>query len=169
MLTVFCDGSIVGSHWAKKGNKDSPAYGWTGWVIKAQDGLHIHHSAESLGTDATMSANVAEYSAVKSSMRWLLVNGFRLDDLKIHSDSQLVMFQLSGKYNCHNERLKVFRDHILDLAKFFPSVAYHWIPREQNKEADFLSKAINPDHGFGGCVPPWEIVLANTKTGVAKP
>jgi ribonuclease HI len=110
----------------------------------------LHHSSEALGSDATMSANVSEYTAVKHALRWLIANGHRLHALKVHSDSQLVMFQLSGKYNVHVERLKGLRDHVRQLAKLFPQVTYHWIPREQNRYADFMSKTL---HG-GGSVPP---------------
>ena len=149
MLHVYCDGSITGSHWGKKNEKNTPAFGWTGWVVQTPEGVVLHHSSEALGTDETMSANVSEYTAVKHALRWLIVNDHRLHALKVFSDSQLVMFQLSGKYNCHVPRLLVLRDHVRKLAALFPQVTYNWIPREQNRYADFLTKSLHN----GGAVP----------------
>ncbi len=70
---------------------------------------------------------------------------------------------MSGQYQVHDERLKIFKTACDSIAALFVEVKMVWIPREQNKEADFLSKAINPDHGFGGCVPTWEEVIRHTQ------
>ncbi len=155
MLNVWCDGSITGSHWAKKGNKDSLPHAWSGWVAKKLDGEYVHHHSLDLGEGTLMSANVAEYMAVRSALRWLALN-HRGHAIHIMSDSQLVMRQLTGEYNCHNEHLQKFRANVLVLAALFPQVTYEWIRREKNREADVLSKGFQ----IWGRIPTWDEVQA---------
>lgn len=158
MLNVFCDGSITGSHWGKKGHKDGPPHLWCGWVAKSTDGAIVHHHSLDMGEWPGGSANIAEYMAVRSALRWLAAN-HRGQAITVHSDSQIVMYQLSGKYNCHNPILLKWRDHVRVLAGLFPRVTYTWIPREQNTEADVLSKGFQ----LFGRIPTWEEVEAYLK------
>lgn len=39
-----------------------------------------------------------------------------------------------------NERMDAYQNDVLELCKSFDSIKFSWIPREQNQEADFLSK-----------------------------
>lgn len=97
-----------------------------------------------------MSGNVAEYMALRSLLAWLAENRF-VFNLDIHSDSQLVVNQMTGAWNCYDDALVSLRDACRALASRFPSVTYTWIPREQNREADVLSKGLQIwDH-----VPSW--------------
>ena len=148
-ILVYCDGSITGSHWAKKADKNSPAVGWSGWVVCQEDRTVIHHHSLHLGSLPEMSANVAEYMAVRSALHWLSKE-FVTRPIHVHSDSQLVMRQLSGVYQVHNELLQKMHAHVSKLASLFPRVTYTWIPREQNTYADHMSKALQN----GGAIPP---------------
>lgn len=154
MLKVYCDGSITGSHWAPKGQKDTLPHCWSGWVVKDAQDRHLHHHSLDLGEHPLNSANVAEYVAVRSALLWVVRN-HPLDAVRVYSDSQLVMRQLSGAYACHNERLAILKKSCEALAARLPSVTYTWIPREENQEADMMSKALQ----VWGYVPPWEVVL----------
>lgn len=147
MLKVYCDGSITGSHWAKKGHKDTLPHAWSGWVAQSPVGDYVHHKSLDLGEHPLHSANVGEYMAVRSALFWLTKNR-PLDAARIYSDSQLVMRQLSGMYVCHNERLQVLKQECERLASKLPCVSYEWIPRERNQIADLLSKALQAE--FGG-------------------
>jgi ribonuclease HI len=153
MLNVYCDGSITGSHWAKKGQKDTLPHLWCGWVAKTTEGAIVHHHSIDMGEWPGGSANVAEYMAVRSALRWLALN-HRGEIVKVHSDSQLVMCQLSGEYRCNNEILVKWRNHVRTLAALFRGVIYKWIPREENREADVLSKGFQ----LFGRIPSWEEV-----------
>jgi ribonuclease HI len=103
-----------------------------------------------MGECPTGSGNLAEYGAVSSVLRWLAQNGFRDHVIEVRSDSQLIVNQLSGKYNCHDDRLRKLRDHVREIAALFPRVTYVWIPREENRYADAMSKALQN----GGTLPP---------------
>jgi ribonuclease HI len=161
VLRVFCDGSIVGGHWGKKtGPKTTPRI-YAGWYAQAEDGSLVNHHCWYMGSFETASANVAEYGAVRSALYWLKSNGYSNQALLVHSDSQLVMCQLSGAYNTHEPRLVLLRDHVRELAKTFPRVTYKWIRREENQTADVLSKALQLwDH-----VPTWDKVQHYLETG----
>jgi ribonuclease HI len=143
VLEVFCDGSITGSHWAKADNKDSLPHAWCGWWVRNEGGnVAIHWSSIDLGEAKYMSANVAEYMAVRAALRWIVGSPWSRAVVKIHSDSQTVINQLTGHYNCYDEKLKLLRDSCLKLAQLLPYVKYKWIRREENREADVLSKAL---------------------------
>jgi ribonuclease HI len=149
VLFAFCDGSITGGHWGKKDSAE-PARCWSGWMVKAEDGTVLHHHSLAIGAIPDASANVAEYMAVRSVLVWLATHGHVDQAVRVHSDSQLVVNQLSGKFKCHDARMLMLRDHVLELAALFPRVSYVWIPREENRYADYMSKVIQR----GGAIPP---------------
>ncbi len=150
MINVWTDGSITGSHWAPKGQKDTLPHLWCGWVAKTPEGAVIHHHSMDMGEWPGGSANVAEFMGVRSALRWLAGN-HRGHDIAIHSDSQIVMNQISDRCKTHNEVLLKWRNHIRVLAGLFRSVTYTWLPREENTEADVLSKGFQ----LWGRVPTW--------------
>ncbi|HUI64229.1 MAG TPA: ribonuclease HI family protein [Bacteroidota bacterium] len=82
--------------------------------------------------------NVAEYTALET----LLVNAKELScsQLVIHSDSELMVRQLGGRYKVRDRALKSHHAQALALMKAlpFPCTIRH-IPREENREADRLA------------------------------
>lgn len=66
--------------------------------------------------------------------------------IKFHADSQIIVNRMNGsraKGKQTNERMDKFQDEALGLVgKHFTKelVSFNWIPREQNKKADELSK-----------------------------
>jgi ribonuclease HI len=156
VLEVFCDGSITGSHWAKRNQRDTLAHGWCGWWVRHQ-GAHVPLYWESLdlGEGTHMSANVSEYMAVRSALRWIADSPWKHAVVKIHSDSQVVIKQLTGDCNTYDLKLMFLRDQCLKLAKLLTYVGYKWIPRQDNKEADVLSKG----HQIWQRRPTWQEVL----------
>ncbi len=132
MYVCYCDGSIEG------GNPGGWAVG--GWVLKSDDGDVIEKGNVDLGKGPDRTNNMAEYAAVLGVFRYLVGRKETQQALEIRSDSQLVIKQLRGEYNCANEILMGFRDEILTLAEEFPEVLYEWIPRAENSEADEQSR-----------------------------
>ncbi len=153
-LKIFADGSISRGYWGSKETKHLPALCWAGWVVYRDTGEWLAHHSVALGEVPNASANFSEYAAVSSVLRWLGNHGHTDQALTIHSDSQIIIRQLSGEYQCHDPRLKALRDHVRELARRFPKVSYVWIRREQNKYADVMSKALQ-DGGVG--IPETEL------------
>jgi ribonuclease HI len=134
MLHVWCDGSIV------DGNPGGRGY--TGFVVKDADGQLLCNHSDDLGPHQLMSNNVAEYAAVLSALNWLIVNGYTEDEVQVRTDSQLIVNQLNGVYHCTVKTLQNLRALILSQVEKFPKVTFMWIRREQNKEADTMSKSL---------------------------
>ncbi|XP_074377391.1 uncharacterized protein LOC141718919 [Apium graveolens] len=108
-----------------------------GLILKSPEGFTIQ-TAISFGFPATN--NQAEYEALIAGLK--LSRTLRIQDLKIYSDSQIVVKQTNGEY--------VAKDHI--LAKYQALVQSHLaaipnhqvlqICREENEEADIISKLV---------------------------
>jgi len=160
MLQAFCDGSIVGGHWGKKTGPKTIPKAYSGWWVRDAAGQVLHWKSIDLGEGEYMSANVAEYFAVRSALRWLAGSVWRNQGVEVNSDSQVVIRQLQGKYHCYEPKLITLRDACLKLAQTFPRVVYRWIRREQNKEADVLSKALQV---WGRQAATWDEVLGAVK------
>lgn len=134
MLYVNCDGSITG------GNPGG--CGYTGFVVKDANGNVLHRHSDYLGVHKYMSNNVAEYGAVLSALLWLRKTDHTDEDVVIMSDSQLVIRQLEGRWQCVHPVLTRLKKSIETAARGFPHVGYVWVPREHNQEADIMSKSL---------------------------
>ena len=136
MIRVYCDGSI------RDGNPGGWAVG--GWLAKSESGEVIMRGCIDMERRPTNTNNVAEYAAVWAALYQLaLVHpGAKL---LVHSDSQLIVKQLRGEYQCAHPALRQLRGLVQRRAQAFESVEYRWIPREQNTEADAQSRALYPD------------------------
>jgi len=53
-------------------------------------------------------------------------------ELEIYGDSQLVIQQLKGVYECKKPNLRVLRSKVRDLLTNFSSYNFIWVNREQN-------------------------------------
>jgi ribonuclease HI len=140
MLTVYTDGSVINGHWGKKGNTD-PVRCYAGWYALDESGKLVHHKSLDLGTGPNHSGNFAEYLAVRSALYWVVQNR-PAESVRLYSDSQLIVAQLSRKWDIHNEFLGKLADACWGLATLLPYVSYNWFRRENNTVADRLSKCL---------------------------
>jgi len=86
-----------------------------------------------------VTSNYAEYTALAEAFKKLRELGVE-GDVVIRSDSKLLVGQMSQgwrvKGGMYVGKLKEARD----LLPEFGSVTFEWIPREQNSEADLLTR-----------------------------
>jgi len=61
--------------------------------------------------------------------------------VEIFGDSELVINQLTGQYECKNEILRIYYEECRELLKNFRVVTLHHIPREHNEEANKLAQS----------------------------
>jgi ribonuclease HI len=99
--------------------------------------------------------NVAEYTALAKALEWLITNSLFLDKVEIKSDSQLLVNQLMGKYKAKANRIVPLYQKAVLLKSKFPNVQIKWIPREENREADLLTRVAyhetiqqNPENSY---------------------
>ena len=92
------------------------------------------------------SNNVAEYSALIQVLKFLVDNGFTEERVVVKSDSQLLVFQLNGYYSVNAYRIIPLFRQASNLLKHFRKIKMKWIPREENVEADALSRKAYADY-----------------------
>jgi len=114
----------------------NPGTGTYGFVI--YDGQRRLSEGSGLaGREVT--SNYAEYTALAEALKKLKVLGIK-GDVLIRSDSRLLVGQMSEgwkvKGGMYLSKLKEARD----LMREFGSIRFEWIPREQNQEADVLTR-----------------------------
>jgi ribonuclease HI len=130
---------IIYTDGGSRGNPGKAAYGF---VIYDKEKNTIYSEGKYIGITTN---NVAEYSAVLKSLEWVRDQKYPLTHIDFFMDSQLVAYQLQGKWKIKNESMRGFVysikkliDELDVLASFTP------IPRAQNKEADaMVNKALD--------------------------
>ncbi|UCF32058.1 MAG: ribonuclease HI family protein [bacterium] len=81
--------------------------------------------------------NVAEYQALLFGLEEAVKAG--AVRVRICSDSELLVKQMTGEYRVKNPRLKDLFMRAQRMASNLKDVTYSHIPREENKEADRLA------------------------------
>ncbi|MDX1630230.1 MAG: ribonuclease HI family protein [Thermoanaerobaculia bacterium] len=81
--------------------------------------------------------NVAEYVGTIAALAWAEQLG--LENLILHSDSELVVRQLSGEYRVKAPHLRPFYHRVLDLRDRLPGLEIHHVSRKENRAADDLA------------------------------
>lgn len=103
-------------------------------------GLETYTEAEGFGEGTGMSNNIAEYQGLCAALKWLLKQHLERDEIVIKSDSRLLVNQMCGFWKCHGGLYSSKYTEAQSLAKSFKNIRYIWIPREENSEADELSR-----------------------------
>ncbi|XP_031107130.1 uncharacterized protein LOC116011849 [Ipomoea triloba] len=85
-----------------------------------------------------LSNNEAEYEALLNGLR--LAAGLRAEKVRIRCDSKLVVGQVTGEYEANEGNMQRYRDAVLRTLREFEGYEIHQVPREQNADADMLSK-----------------------------
>lgn len=119
-----------------------------GWLLK-QDGKILQSGSGIVGTGEGMTNNVAEYyGLIEGAKAFLKLKSS--EKLIIRGDSSLVINML-GKQWGWNKKKTVWKPHdkmphlkdlLIQAHQLLDKIDYQadWIPREQNTEADALSK-----------------------------
>ena len=61
--------------------------------------------------------------------------------VEVYGDSELVIKQLNGQYECKSEALRSYYEECREILKSFPLVTLQHIPREHNEEANGLAQS----------------------------
>lgn len=122
-----------------------------GFVIYDRAGDRDDKIAEGCGimrARPTMTNNVAEYAAAGAAVKAALDTG-RCPELLVCGDSQLVVRQMTGEWSVKGGAYVPVHDRLVALIERCPfKVYWHWIPREDNGEADALSLRALADVGI---------------------
>lgn len=110
-----------------------------GFIIYRK-GIKIQEKFGIYGHGPRMSNNVAEYQGLIGALRALKDLEFRENNIIIRSDSRLLVNQMNGLWQSKNGLYMTSYSIAKTLLKDFSNIIFEWIPREQNKEADELSR-----------------------------
>jgi len=133
-LLIFTDG----------GSRGNPGPAAIGVVIKYQIANSKYQKIVEFGKRiGETTNNIAEYQAVIEALRWIKENYSiaQLFDCSIvfFLDSKLVVNQLNGLFKVKDAKIRELIIKIRELEQEVGgNVSYFLIPREKNKEADFL-------------------------------
>ncbi len=127
-LKIFTDG----------GSRGNPGPGAVGVVVKNEKEETIAEFGQTIGV---VTNNVAEYLGVVLAFTWIkkFPQKKDIEGGNFFLDYQLIVSQLNGIFKIKNPKLREFVFQIRQLEQEVGgNVSYRTIPREENKEADFL-------------------------------
>jgi probable phosphoglycerate mutase len=103
-------------------------------VVSDAAGNLLAEVAEGIGVATN---NVAEYTAAIRGLERARELG--ATEVRVRSDSRLLIEQLSGRWKIKNQRLRSLARQARSVASAFGHVSYEHVPRERNVEADRLA------------------------------
>jgi len=115
------------------GSRGNPGPAAAGFVLEDVDGRRLQAKAFFLGETTN---NVAEYTALIKALEAAKKLG--ADQVVVHSDSELMVRQLSGAYKVKSEAIRPLFEHVNELRSQFESCLVRHVRREKNEEADRL-------------------------------
>lgn len=165
-INLYCDGACE--------PKNPGGVATYGWVLyerlengsngsRLTKGMNVVVDGGKLATN-----NYAEYCGLGFALRFLKDKGYQ-GSVYVFSDSKLLVNQVANEWKCNKQHLRKLRQRIWDIAdemKLYPCsptelqiikesglqddgygfLVLQWIPREQNEEADALSKKAFVEH-----------------------
>lgn len=81
--------------------------------------------------------NAAEYEGLLALLKWAEEN--KIENLKVFSDSKLLVEQIKGKYKVKSKNLKELHQKAMEMIEKIPKFSVYFIKREYNKEADEIA------------------------------
>jgi ribonuclease HI len=135
MTTFYVDGQSIGNENVGQPRKARTALAFR-WEGTAPEAPHVRVVSEELGDKTN---NEAEYHALIRLLSILRDHLPRrggelrkMGEVKICSDSELLVKQMKGEYKVKEERLKQLRDEAKQMIEEMESVRLEWISRDEN-------------------------------------
>ncbi len=145
---------------AARGNPGPAAYGV---IFRSPDGATLESLGKYIGRHTN---NVAEYYALIAALDYTSAKGIRC--LRVLSDSQLIVNQMKGLYKVKHPDLRPLHERAKKQAGALESFTIHYVPREQNREADDLANAALDSTGGGKPAHSTEAEPSRTTAGDSK-
>jgi ribonuclease HI len=115
ILHTFSDG----------GARGNPGPAAIGVVLCDPEGNVVAEDAECIGE---MTNNKAEYRAMLKALE--MAKKHQATRLLCHGDSELIIYQLQGRYRIKDAQLKVLAEKVKSAAGSFEAVTWKQVPRE---------------------------------------
>jgi ribonuclease HI len=125
------------------GARGNPGPAGYGVYVRDGKGAQIAQLSEYLGHKTN---NFAEYSALLAALEYAVAHGYRA--LKVISDSELMVRQMTGVYRVSSPDLKPLYEKARTLVRKLDKFAIQHVLRAQNRHADALANEAM-DRGMG--------------------
>lgn len=125
------------------GARGNPGPAGYGAYIRDASGVPIAQLSEFLGIKTN---NFAEYSALLAALEYAIAHGYRA--LKVVSDSELMVRQMTGQYRVNSPDLKPLYEKARSLVRKLDKFSIEHVLRAKNKQADQLANEAM-DRGMG--------------------
>jgi ribonuclease HI len=130
---IYTDGASSGN----------PGHAGIGIVINDREDRTVGRISSYIGIYTN---NYAEYAALIRATKIAIF--FKTKDLKIRTDSELVVKQIKGEYKVNSENILPLYEEFMNLKRKINSFRIEHIPRSLNDKADYLAKlAIKKNKG----------------------
>jgi len=134
-------GALWTLHFDGLAEPTNPGIGAWGWYV-VRDGERIAYGAD-FATDRAYTNNEAEYSGLIAGLDRIIgwiCKPTAEDNIVVTGDSQLVIYQMTGRYACRSEKLQGLYATAKVIEAGLPCrIDWRWVPREENQVADDLS------------------------------
>lgn len=117
----------------------NPGYKAAIGVIIRKDGKVIKRISRNICTGELLSNNVAEYAACSAALEYFIQKNLTGETILLYGDSTIVVNAIIRK-KVSKGLCAPYSKETLGLSKKFKDLRPVWIPREENMEADKLSK-----------------------------
>jgi ribonuclease HI len=124
-LLIYTDGASSGN----------PGPSGIGIVINDKEDRMVGKVSYYIGINTN---NFAEYTALIRALKIAIY--FKTKELKIRTDSELVVKQIKGEYKVASDNIKPLYEKVLKLKKKINNCRIEHIPRSLNDKADHLAK-----------------------------
>jgi ribonuclease HI len=114
---------------------NNPGPAGIGVRITGTDGNVVKEISHSIGIRTN---NQAEYEALICALREAAALGDA--PVAIHTDSELLYCQMTGRYRVRHPRLKPLYQQAAELLSRLPNVSLRHVPREENRATDKLAR-----------------------------
>ena len=137
MLQIYIDGGC-----APVNPGGTAAYG----ILACSEEKRLGSDKGIVGKGPEMSNNVAEYYALGKVLQYLILNCPSEKEVRIYSDSNLLVQQMSGKFRA---KKGLYLSHyrtakaLLEQVKEKREVIFIWIPRENNLADTLVQEAFD--------------------------
>jgi ribonuclease HI len=136
MIEIYTDGLA---------EPTNPGIGTYGYVV-LKDGKRFAESQGFAGDP--VSNNHAEYAGLVEALKFVKTVAEENEQVIVKSDSKLLVNQMNGDWNVSKKAMRTtgegtYVEKYLEaktVVSGFPRVTFVWVPREENTEADMLSR-----------------------------
>ena len=124
-----------------------------GWLIY-KNGQQIARGWGAFAQGKNAASNIAEYLALIEGLEALLDMKIKDENLEVRGDARGVIDQMAGLAPVHSQNTLPLYKRAKRLAVHYTRLEWVWIPRQKNKNADYLSrKAIRQMYTIPGAYP----------------